>query len=747
MTANTPSPQSARPAAGADDDFIDLREVIDTLLQYAWLVAAVLVTALIIGVAYALMATPVYKADVLVQVEEKKGSALGGLKDIAAALQVGESPVAGEIEIVRSRDVVGKAIAATSADTAVSVANRPPLLGDFFAARHERRGLNELAEPKFGLDGYAWGGEQLAIRRFEIPPGFFGQSFSLRVGPEESLTLLGPDGEKLAQGKVGEAIPFKLGERDGELLVGSVMARPGTEFNLTKLSPVKAYQDITNELAAAETGRQSGVMRISFQDTNPVRAVAVVNEVARAYQAQNVGRRGAEAAQSLEFLQQQLPAIKAKLEESEQALNTFRTRTGTVNVDKQTESLLGQAVALETRRAELELKREQLSQRYRADYPELRAINESLAANRRDQGRLTGEVGRLPEQQKDLLRLARDVQVNTQIYTAVLDNAQQLAVAKAGTIGNVRVVDYAVAGTDPISPRRAQIVGIAGALGLLLGVVGAFVARALRPTLRSSEDMERATGLVTYATVPESVNQERLLPESHGKHRILPGLHLLAAADPEDPAVESLRSLRTGLAFALLGASNKNLLITGATQSLGKSFVSANLAYLLAHAGKRVLLIETDLRRPRLAHYFGFKSGPGLTALLAQTHSMEDVLHSQVVPGLDVLPAGQIPPNPSELLMAPAMSRLLEDAQSRYDHVLLDSAPVLPVADTLALAPHAAATLLVVRAEVSSAQEVNEAARRLRGAGAQVKGAVMNGIKKSRVGYGAYYRYAYADRK
>lgn len=745
MSAPPSSMKPTPPAKHLDsaDDEIDLRDLIDTLLQYAWLVAAVFVVAVAAGVAYAIVATPVYKADALIQVEEKKGSAFGGLKDIAAALEVGQSPVQGEIEILRSRDVVGKALAATAGDTRVDVANRAPLVGDFFAGRHEKRGLDDLAEPQFGMAGYAWGGERLSLSRFDVPPVFFAKPFTLTLGADDTYTLAGPDGETLGKGKLGEPLAFTVGGKPGELLVASALGRPGTEFSLTKLSPTKAYEETNRALSVAETGRQSSVMRVSLEDTDPRRAVALTNEIARAYQAQNVGRRGAEAEQSLIFLQQQLPAIKAKLEESEQALNAFRTRTGTVNVEKQTESLLTRAVGLEKDRIELELKREQLSQRYKADYPELRAVNESLAANRRDQSRLTGEVGRLPEQQKDLLRLARDVQVNTQLYTALLDNSQQLAVAKAGTIGNVRVIDYAVGGTDPVRPQRALIVAVSAVLGLLLGVVAAFVARALRPTLRNSEELERATGLVTYASVPESEVQEKLLPLAARRDG---ATHLLALSTPEDPAVESLRSLRTGLAFALLGAANKNIVITGPTQGLGKSFITANLAMVLAQAGKRVLVLETDLRRPRLDLYFGLSRGNGLSETLAGSGPWQDSLRRDVQPGVDLLPAGATPPNPGELLLAPGLRTLLEEAQAHYDHILIDSAPVLPVADTLAMGPLAATFFLVVRAEHSNAAEVREAIRRIEGAGGKVKGAIFNGLKKSRVGYGYYYRYSYSEK-
>lgn len=725
-------------------DEIKLSDLIDTLLQYIWLILGFFVVAVIVGVFYAVLATPIYRADALVQVEDKKSSALGGLQEIADALGASSSPVSGEVEILRSREVVMKAITATHADIKVE-AKRFPLIGAWRARKHDETGI---AQPLLGLNSYAWGGEKLVLDTFTIPESSYGKEFILRA-TDTGYEIERDDGEVIATGLPGQVTEFIIDGSQARVHVATLIARPGTEFTVSREAAVNVYRDILENLSVSEVGKQSSVIRVSYTDPDIEFARSLVNGIARAYLTQNVERRSAEADQSLKFLEEQLPEIKRSVIHAEDALNAFRTKTNTVSVEKATDSLLQQAVDAEKERMQLQLKRDELRQRYRPEHPELRAIESQLAAINRESNTINDQVNRLPAAQRDLLRLQRDAEVNNELYVALLNNAQQLRVAKAGTVGNVRIIDFAVRDTKPVAPKKGMVVALAALVGLVLGIIAAFVARVLRPTVREVAEIERATGLVSFASIPESLSQEKLdssKRDQKGRKAIVAGRsQLLAVMQPDDPAIESLRSLRTGLSFATLGAENKNIVITGATSALGKSFVSANLSALLASAGKRVLLIETDMRRPQLGTYFGYEPRAGLSNLLAGQKTLDEVLlkNAASIEGLDVLPSGQIPPNPGELLLNDAFRLLLERIQPHYDHILLDSAPILPVGDTLAVARQASTVLLVVRSEVSTLSEVRDSVRKLEASGARVKGVIFNGIKRRRVGYGYTYRYYY----
>ncbi|GAA4333630.1 polysaccharide biosynthesis tyrosine autokinase [Pigmentiphaga soli] len=708
-------------------------------MQHIRLIVAIFVVVLGCGLGYVLLATPIYRADALIQVEANKPSPLSGVQEIADALGTAASPVSGEIEILKSREVIMKALRATNAEIRISP-KRFPIIGDWIA-RRASGGVPE-SQPLWGLREYAWGGEALRIEAFNVPDKAYNQTFDLKV-TEQGYDILGSDGQVLASGVVGQQAKFQIYGEPASISVADLRARPETVFHVVRASPITAYRAILNKITVEESGKQSNIIRVSYEDHDINFAQQLVNAVASAYLTQNVERRSAEADQSLKFLSQQLPEIKQNVENAENALNAFRTRTNTVSVEKSADSLLDQAVSIERSRLQLELQRDDLRQRYKPDHPMLKAIESQLGAIAQEAVKVNDTVSRLPAAQRDLLRLQRDAEVNNQLYIALLNNVQQLKVAKAGTIGNVRIIDFAVRDTQPVAPNKPIIVVATAIIGLVLGVIAAFAARALRPTVREISEVEKSTGLVSYASVPESHLQEKL--DLNTKGRGSNSIQLLAVSYPDDPAVESLRSLRTGLAFALMGARDKNIVITGATAGLGKSFISANLSALIASSGRRTLLIETDMRRPKLGTYFGYGRVSGLSDVLAGTAKFENaVLSPNVGSGiLDVLPSGQIPPNPGELLLSNQFLELINSVQHRYDHIIFDSTPLLPVGDTLAVARCASTIFMVVRAERSTVAEVKDAIRKLEAAGASVKGLIFNGVKRNRVGYGYAYRYYY----
>ena len=204
------------------------------------------------------------------------------------------------------------------------------------------------------------------------------------------------------------------------------------------------------------------------------------------------------------------------------------------------------------------------------------------------------------------------------------------------------------------------------------------------------------TGLPVFSTIPLSAAQANI-----AKRRLTgaTGVRLLAIEHPDDLAVESLRSLRTAMQFAMLESPNNRVMITGATPGVGKSFVTANFAALMAAAGKRTLLIDADLRRGHMHQYFGLQRHGGLSELIAGSLTVQQTVHRQVVPNLDFLATGQLPPNPAELLVSDSFKTTLERLSEQYDLVVIDTPPVLVAADTATVATHAGTVLLVARAE------------------------------------------------
>jgi tyrosine-protein kinase Etk/Wzc len=737
--------KNVRTDVGGSDE-ISLGEIFNALLQRWVLIASIFVAVLVIGVAYALLARPVYQADALIQVEDQKGSALSGLSQLSEFIGVQQSSVSGELEILRSREVLMKAVQGTRADLLVEVDNRFPLIGEWFARRYSDDGV---AAPKLGLSGYAWGGEQIDVAEFNVPSGAWGQPFFV-IASENGFTLVDEEGNGLAEGAVGERVNFSINGQDATLALKVLQARPGTRFLVQKNSPYETAGLIRQQLSATEAGKQSNVIRLRYEAYDQQFAQDLVNAIARAYLAQNVERRSAEARSSLQFLETQLPELKRTVDSMEESLSNYRSKSGTIAINKEAEGLLQQAISLENNRLELELKRDELLQRFKPEHPSVKAIQQQLAQVQQASNRLNSSIDKLPQAQKDLLRLERDAKVNTELYISLLNNAQELKIAEAGTVGNVRIIDFAVPNNKPVAPKKALIVAVSAVLGLMLGIFAALVMRFLRPAIQRSEQIEQGTGLTTYVTVPESDTQRRFRISTRRSRKMLPGeaagANVLALSQPDDPAVESLRSLRTGLAFALMGAEGKVLVITGATAGVGKSFIFTNLAALLAANGKRVLLVDTDLRRPRLAEYFAYeRKENGLSNVLAGTAELDAVIRP-IVQNLDVMPAGSTPPNPGELLLSDRFAEMLKQLEGRYDHILLDTPPILPVADTLAVMQYAAVAFMVARAEQTTVNELRDAMAKLNSAGVAepMKGVIFNGVRRNRLGYGSSYKYYYS---
>jgi len=222
---------------------------------------------------------------------------------------------------------------------------------------------------------------------------------------------------------------------------------------------------------------------------------------------------------------------------------------------------------------------------------------------------------------------------------------------------------------------------------------------------------------------------------------------VLANQKENDPAIESLRSLRTALQFAMLDARNNIMMISGPTPGLGKSFVAANFAAVMAASGKRVLLVDGDIRKGYLNQYFGMDRQGGLTDVIAGTLEPTSAIRHEVMPGLDFLPTGNMPPNPSELLLHPRLRQVLDDLSLDYDHVIIDSPPVLVVSDATVLSTYVGSVFLVAREGLTTIGELDDSTRRFQQSGANVKGVVFNGVRprlSNYYGYGNRYGYNYA---
>jgi len=544
-TINMYPPMGAAPPV-SQPGFLSLA---DHLLQHMRLFGAVWLGVLVVGLVYLLIAAPVYRAETLVQIDSRGPRTLAS--SLAQVQQMNKDNdlqplgyIQGELEILRSREIVAKAIAKTRADLDVRVASRMPAIGNWYARNFARSATAPVAPPldiPFVRD-FSWGGEKLRVGELAVPRSQFGEPMWLHATPK-GWVLFDDDNQKLAEGTVGPAVSFKIQGETATLQVTTLEALPGTRFKLVANNPVAVYDDMARNLKIEEAGRQSGVIRVSLNDPDPRFASSFLDAMTGAYLEHHQQVYSADASRALRFLESQLPAVKKELDRAEEALNQYRTGANTINVTQENDSALRRMGDLEQQRIQLDLRRQQLAQRFTPQYPEAVSVQRQLNMVVAEIGTLRGQMRQQPKQEKDTVRLQRDVQVNTQLYTALLNNAQELRVAQAGMTGNARLVDAASVLSEPVRPRAGVVLSASAGLGFILALSSVLLARALRPTVRSTEDMERHGVLQTLVSIPESPRQAALM-SSRRLWRTRAQPRVLALHAPTDPAVESLRSLR-----------------------------------------------------------------------------------------------------------------------------------------------------------------------------------------------------------
>lgn len=728
-------------ATGAEEEQgLAIGEIIAVVMEYSWLIAAITAFSILLGVGFVFVQKPVYKADGLLQVEEKGGGGMSAaLKDLQPLL--GDSTtVSAEQEILTSRMVLGRVINRLKLDIEIQPKTFP-IIGSAIARRYKG---SEPNSPLFGLGSYAWGGETLQVDALDVPRSAEDKPLILAVGENGNFELFDEEGDPAVKGAVGtRATAGKF-----SIFVSNLVARPGTRFVLVRRSTESAVELLRKNFTVKERGKKSGILETSLTDPDQEKIGVVLDDILKTYVRQNVERRSAEAENTLKFLETQLPALKREMDAAEAAYNAYRQSRGSLDLNLETQSVLQSLVEVDNQIVALRQERDELRQSFTAEHPRVQAVDQRLQRLKERRGQFDADVNKLPDTQQKVLRLARDVEVSTTLYSNLVNTAQQLKVSKAGTVGDVRILDQAAVSREPVGLKAPVVLVVAAFLGLIASLGVVWVVRSLRVVVEDPETIESQLGLPVYATIPHS-SEEAAIERRSKTGKTAKAGELLAIRNPEDDAIESLRGLRTTIHFALMDAPHNSLLITGSSPGLGKSFISKNLGAVLASAGQRIVIIDADLRKGHINKEFGLRRETGVSEYVVGSVKLEDIVKPTSVPNLWVVTTGQIPPNPSELLMHQRFEQMLEQLGKQFDTLIVDAPPILAVSDSAIIGRMTGATLMVARAGRHPIAELEQSVKRLNHAGVQVKGFVFNDLnvvrQRYRYGYRGYvYRYSYA---
>lgn len=633
--------------ASAKKEETDLWDLLKDLAKNWKIMVPCILVAGIIGVFIAFWIRPVYKVDALLQIESKSNKSvgmMGGLPSLFAS----SSPAETEIELIKSRHIIGEAV--------------------------EKMHLQYTATPVNSLDRLLHREGRMEISRFEVPWTLIPKNEKIvpwiaEATDSTTFNLYDHNNKLVLSGSVGNTYHFPYAGDTAVFCVHRMEATAGQKFELQELNRLDAIAAFKKAFDIKEKGKKTGILEFSYQDIYPDRATQILNEIATSYLRQNVEQRNAEAQKTLEFLEKQLPAVKEQMDSSLLKFNTYRNKVGSVDIGAETQIILEKRNVLQQKLLDLQQKKQSAIRLFQPEHPTIKTLEEQENNLKRELANNTAATKRLPNTQQEVLKLTNEVDMSKHMYTTMLNNIQQLKLVSAGEVGSVRIIDFAEEVSRPMKPKKSMIIFAMLFLGLLTGATFVTLRSKFSNGVRDANFIERETGFSVYAKVPK------------GNPNGTKGTRPLAVVEPDDVAVESIRALRSSLEFSMEEGSSPTIGVSGLIPGVGKSFISVNLAALYAGLGKKVLLIDADLRKGRLHKEFGIKRGKGLSQILLGEATVDEVIHNTEVDNLFIMQCGTVPPNPSELLGSKHYASMISELEKSYDLIIVDTPPIMLVTD------------------------------------------------------------------
>lgn len=651
---------SENPARFQNQEEINLYEYIAVLLRRRKIFLWGFLTVFILAILYTFLMKPVYEASSMLHVKDEKSKA-GILGELSLSTT---NPVNTEIEILKSR---------TNAENVVK-------------RLHLNWGISKKSEG-------------LTFSLLEFKSDAEEPKYKIELTGAETYKVTDDDGKTVGEGKSGV-----LMQKEGfRLLLDNIKGEVGNSFRVELLSADQIVQKLREEIKASEAGRLTSIIKVSYQNTDPVLARDVVNTLVQSYLEQSVGFKSEEAGRAVGFVEEQLDALRGELDKAEKNLQTYKSASGVMMLDSEAEALIQTIAAKEKANAELEVQKRALLSEYTDAHPAVKAINRQQEAIRKQLASYEAHIRTMPRAERDLAKLTRISKVNADIYTFLLQKHEEARIAQASTLSNINIVDPAITPEKPVKPKKKQYLLLGLLLAMGLGVGLAFLQEYLDDTIKSADEAKRVLGFPLLAIIPHITTAET--KDNSPKNM------LITKHEPKSAVAEAFRALRTSLHFSGISKENKIILVTSSFPQEGKSVISSNLSNVIAQTKARVLIIDCDLRRSSLHEKFGYGKTPGLSEILTGDITFAKAVHSTDMEGLDLITAGTNPPNPSELLGSEVMKQLIITQRKNYDYIIIDAPPVMAVSDAPVLTSVCDLAVLVVeagRVPVKIAQRMRE---------------------------------------
>ncbi|EMF0918952.1 MULTISPECIES: polysaccharide biosynthesis tyrosine autokinase [Providencia] len=686
--------------SSAASDEIDLLALFKVLKSSYLKIGFFTLFFIVIGAAYSFLATPIYQANATLQYDKmSQVSLLDQMSDVMPFAN-SNSQADSEIEVIKSRMVLGKTVADLNLDTHTAPA---------------------------GFFDRLWGDKaSVAISLYSLPEHLIGEPAILTYLGENRYAL--HIDSQTVEGKVSEL----LKQDEISLLVSSINAEVGQEFTLIKNARYSTIENLRKTLAIAEVGKGTGIISLEIKGADKAENVQILNSIIQNYVDQNTERKKEVTNNTLLFLDEYLPKVKTKLDNYENQLNAFRKKNESIDLSLEAKSALDSALQVEEKLNELTFKEVEIQQLYTRNHPAYQSLLDKRQKLLREKEKISKNIQKLPNTQQQIVRLTRDVESEQAIYNQLVAKQQELSVLNSGITADVRIIDSAESQPNAVAPKKSLILVLATILGFIVGCAYVIAREFFNNKIKGTEDID-ALGVNVYATIPFSNYEKKLIAAGNQRP--------LALENPADTAVEAIRSLRTSVYFSVMNQGNNLVMISSASPGVGKSFVTSNMAVVLANAGKKVLLIDTDLRKGRIHKAFGLSNKTGLSEYLAQQDITQPAIHSGVIENLDVICRGKNVTHSSELLMGERFKHLLDTVKGQYDIVVIDTAPILAITDSAIIGKYVGTSLLIAYYGVNTVKDIELSLKRFKQNDIEITGVILNGIDAKSDDYNYVYEY------
>ncbi|MFK7861271.1 MAG: GNVR domain-containing protein [Granulosicoccus sp.] len=725
----------------------DAKEYLRLLLRHKFGLLLTLLLGLLLAWLYLISTKPTYEASALVEVNEEYNLADGD--DRGQPIDWNAPTINEEANLISSRRVLTPVVDtynlrlwATPKTLPVlsDITRRMPLLAEF-------------ASSLGFLDQYAWSDESITVSQLEVPRRWEDSELLLTSLGNDAFSIEYDSRVLVESANVGNALMLNLSDEDQLLLtVSELQAERGVQFSIGKASLQYTISALRNNLTTETTDSKSRMIILRMRGEDPLEIADLTNAILQEYKSVKLGTQNRSTDERLEFFEAQLPTVEADLRAAEVALATYKQESGSVR-DMQVDLKLGQLDKLETQLLEKEVERDDLLKRYTVAHPTPKRLQKEIDVLNNKINQIRGTIVSAPDTERQMTVLQDELDTKRDLFIEMSETLQKLRLANVGNVGEVQIIDGALAPRKPVSPNKLLAI-VGGTLTtLFLYTLYLTLRSALSTVIADQESLERASGLPVYMNIPKSTAQRRLgAPATIDPNRLLPGPdgesspaaiagNVLALAKPEDYSIENMRGLRSMLEDVMSGANNNVLMFTSPLPSMGKSFLSLNLAVLVAQAGKRVLLIDADYQRGQLHKSLGLHAGPGLPEVVRGKSELKETVKATSVQNLYCIPRGYSGTGGGlDMPSDKEFGAFLNVVAPRFDIAIIDTPPVLSVSTAASLGKHAGSTIMVVKEGEVKEPQLSEALKRLTFSGVRVSGCIMNGSTMPTPKHYKYYR-------